>query len=175
MGLPLAAMIVAAVGRLPPAAGALLQELIDVAAIAVALTALLPAGVHTVTMPPADVATARRLYAQHRAVRPLVEQLRAVADTLTAADCDLGPVRALLDRLETELLPHERAEEAELLPIMARALGGPDPTGPLSRTHAEIEHHIGRFRRLLDDLDGTVDPEDVVDLRRLLYGGPPLR
>jgi heavy metal translocating P-type ATPase len=167
MGLSLAAMAVAAAGRLPPAGGALLQELIDVAAIAIALTALLPARVHTVTMAPADVATARRLYAQHRAVRPIVEQVRAVADTL---DDRLEPARALLDRLETDLLPHERAEETELLPIMARALGGADPTGALSRTHAEIEHQTGRLRRILDDLTDTADPEDVVELRRLLYG-----
>ena len=42
MGLSLAAMIVAAVGYLPPAAGALLQEVIDVLAIAIALRAVLP-------------------------------------------------------------------------------------------------------------------------------------
>src|SRR6266545_684383 len=167
MGLSLAAMVAAAAGQLPPAAGALLQELIDVAAIAIALTALLPARSHTVTMRPADITTARRLYAQHRAVRPVVEQVRAVADAL---DHDFQPVRALLDRLETDLLPHERAEEAELLPIMAKALGGADPTGALSRTHAEIEHQTGRLRRILDDLDTTADPEDIVDLRRLLYG-----
>jgi hypothetical protein len=41
----------------------------------------------------------------------------------------------------------------------------------LSRTHAEIEHQVGRLRRLLADLnDETVQPEDVVELRRLLYG-----
>jgi hypothetical protein len=59
---------------------------------------------------------------------------------------------------------------------MAKALGGADPTGALSRTHAEIEHQIGRLRRILDDLDtaaqaeASTEPEDVVELRRLLYG-----
>jgi heavy metal translocating P-type ATPase len=170
MGLSLAAMMVAAAGRLPPAAGALLQELIDVAAIAIALTALLPGRRHTVTMTPADLAAARRLYAEHRAVRPVVEQIRTVADALPAAGGDLRPVRALLERLETQLLPHERAEEAELIPIMTRALGGADPIGALSRTHAEIEHQIVRLRRLLDDLAAPADAEDLVELRRLLYG-----
>jgi heavy metal translocating P-type ATPase len=170
MGLSVAAMVAAAGGRLPPAAGAMLQELIDVAAIAVALTALLPGRLHRVAMPPVDVATARRLYAEHRAVRPVVEQVRSVADGLAGAGCDLGPVRGLLDRLDTDLVPHERAEEAELLPIVARALGGADPTGALSGTHAEIEHQIGRLRHLLADLDGPAEPEDVVELRRLLYG-----
>jgi hypothetical protein len=59
---------------------------------------------------------------------------------------------------------------------MARALGGADPTGALSRTHAEIEHHIARLRRLLSDLDatagtaGAAEPDDIVELRRVLYG-----
>lgn len=44
MGLSLAAMVVAAFGGLPPAAGAILQEGIDVAVIVNALRALLPAG-----------------------------------------------------------------------------------------------------------------------------------
>ncbi len=170
MGLSLAAMLAAAAGQLPPAAGALLQELIDVAAIAIALRAVLPARIHTVAMAPADVLTAQRLYAQHCAVRPVVEQVREVADALATTSCDLDPVRALLDRLENQLLPHERAEENELLPIMAKALGGSDPTAALSRTHAEIEHQIGRLRRIIEDLDATVEPEDVVELRRLLYG-----
>ncbi|HET8659107.1 MAG TPA: heavy metal translocating P-type ATPase [Micromonosporaceae bacterium] len=170
MGLSLAAMTAAAAGWLPPAAGALLQEVIDVAAIGIALAALLPARAHTVAMTPTDVATACQLRTQHSAVRPLVEQVRTVADGLTATGCDLDPVRRLLDRLERELLPHERAEEAELLPIMAKALGSADATAALSRTHAEIEHQVGRLRRVLDDLPATADADDVIDLRRLLYG-----
>jgi soluble P-type ATPase/iron-sulfur cluster repair protein YtfE (RIC family) len=170
MGLSAAAMIAAAAGFLPPAAGALLQEGIDVVAIVIALTALLPARTHTVHMSPADVATAHRLYAEHRDVRPLVERIRTVADTLTDPSHDLRPVHTLLGRLETDLVPHERAEEAELVPIVARALGGADPTGALSRTHAEIEHQVSRLRRMLDDLGGDETPEDVVDVRRLLYG-----
>jgi heavy metal translocating P-type ATPase len=167
MGLSLAAMIAAASGHLPPAAGALLQEVIDVAAIGIALTALLPARAYTVTMAPADIDTARRLYAQHQSVRPIVEQVRAVADTLNRPDRDLEPVRALLGRLQNDLLPHERAEEAELVPILAKTLGGADPTGAISRTHAEIEHYIRRLNRTLD---GATDPDNIADLHRLLYG-----
>ncbi|MEV4703034.1 heavy metal translocating P-type ATPase [Actinoplanes sp. NPDC049316] len=170
MGLSAAAMIVAAAGYLPPAAGALLQEGIDVAAIAIALTALLPGKSHTVAMPPADVATAQRLYAEHREMRPLVEQVRTVADALNTPPYDLGPVRDLLEHLEVELLAHEHAEEAELLPIMARALGGTEVTSGLSRTHAEIDHQVGRLRRTVDDLVEEAEPEDVTDVRRLLYG-----
>ncbi|MFB9176557.1 hemerythrin domain-containing protein [Dactylosporangium sucinum] len=112
----------------------------------------------------------RQLYAQHTAIRPLVERIRAVADDLSVTGGDLEPVRELLDRLETDLLPHERAEEAQLLPIVARALGGPDPVGALSRTHAEIEHQIRRLRRTLPETGNQPEPEDVIDLRAGLYG-----
>ena len=47
MGLSLVAMVAAAAGFLPPAAGAVLQEVIDVLAIGIALRAVLPGAIHT--------------------------------------------------------------------------------------------------------------------------------
>jgi len=171
MALSLAAMVAAAVGLLPPAAGAVLQEVIDVLAMGIALRAVLPGAVHTIAMTPSDVATAHVLRTEHDAMHAVVEQIRAVADGLSTRDSDLVPAHALLDRLERELIPHERADEELLVPLVARALGGSDATASLSRTHAEIEHQVNRLRRLLKDVDNdSVQPEDVVELRRLLYG-----
>ena len=170
MGLSLAAMVAAAAGLLPPAAGAVLQEGIDVLAIGIALRALLPTPLHSVPMSAEDVATARRLREGHDVAIAAVEQVGAVADGLHTHTSDLAPVRALLDRLEAELLPHERDDEAELMPLVARALGG-SATTTMRRTHAEIEHQVSRLRRLLDGIEpGSVAPEDVTELRRLLYG-----
>lgn len=171
MGLSLVAMAAAAVGLLPPAAGAVVQEVIDVLAIGIALRAVLPGKVHTIAMPPEDVATAVKLRAEHDAVLPVIEQIRSVADALSTHHGDLDPVHTLLGRLEGELLPHERADEELLVPLVDRALGGTDATAAMSRTHAEIEHQVGRLRRLLDGLDPhSAEPEDVIELRRLLYG-----
>ncbi|WP_395657873.1 heavy metal translocating P-type ATPase [Nocardioides sp.] len=170
MGLSLVAMGVAAAGLLPPAAGAVLQEVIDVLAIGLALRAVLPGAEHTVTMAAADVELARRLKVEHDATLGVVEQLRAVADGLSTQDRDLAPVRELMDRLERDLLPHERADEELLVPLVSRALGGDAATVALSRTHAEIEHQASRLRRLLAELDDDAQPEDVIELRRLLYG-----
>ena len=171
MGLSVVAMGAAAVGLLPPAAGAILQEVIDILAIAIALRAVLPGAVHSITMAPADVETALELRAEHDAVLPVIEQIRSVADVLSTRDCDLAPVRTLLDRLEGELIPHERADEKLLVPLVDRALGGIDATAALSRTHAEIEHQVSKLRRLIEGLElEAVQPEDVVELRRLLYG-----
>ena len=148
-----------------------MQEVIDVLAIGLALRAVLPGVVHTVAMPPGDVETALRLRAEHDAVLPLIEQIRSTADALSTPDVLLNPVHALLDRLEGELLPHERADEELLVPLVGRALGGTDATAALSRTHAEIEHQVSRLRRLLAGLDiESAQPEDIVELRRLLYG-----
>lgn len=170
MGLSLAAMIAAAAGLLAPAAGAVLQEIIDVLAIGIALRAVIPGKSHTINMAPADIATAHQLKSQHDAMSAVVEQIRAVADTLTTRDPHLAPARTLLYRLETELLPHERADEQLLVPLVARALDGPNATADMSRTHAEIEHLISRLRRLMDGFDEDIRAEDIIELRRLLYG-----
>ena len=55
MGLSLVAMVAAALGLLPPAVGAVPQEVIDVLAIGIALRAVLPGRVHTIAMPPATL------------------------------------------------------------------------------------------------------------------------
>ncbi|GAB3258028.1 heavy metal translocating P-type ATPase [Nocardioides dilutus] len=170
MGLSLIAMAAAAAGFLPPAAGAVLQEGIDVLAIGLALRAVLPGRTHTVTLPPADVTTGHELQAQHDASLPVVEEIRAVADRISGQAPDLAPVRRLLVRLRTDLLAHERADQAQLVPLVARALGEP-ATYALTRTHAEIEHQVARLGRLLDDIpDDSGQPEDLVEVRRLLYG-----
>ncbi|EWS99602.1 ATPase P [Intrasporangium oryzae NRRL B-24470] len=176
MGLSLAAMVMAALGLLPPAAGAVLQEGIDVIALLIALRAVLPGRTHSIAMSEGDIATAQRLRVDHDAVVAAVEGIRAVADALTTRDTTIGPVVALLGRLEHVVLPHERADEELLMPLVARALGG-SATATMSRTHAEIEHQVSRLRRLVDELDGLdgldggeVQPEDVVELRQILYG-----
>jgi hypothetical protein len=54
---------------------------------------------------------------------------------------------------------------------VARTIGGTDPTATMSRMHVEIVHHVEMLDRLLAELppSGPTD-EDVVELRRVLYG-----
>ncbi len=171
MGLSLVAMAAAAAGLLQPAGGALLQEVIDVLAIAIALRAVRPGREHTVVLSHDDADLATRIHADHDRIRGIVEEVRAVADGLDSASADLHDVAALHTTLVTDLLEHERSEEADLLPMMARVLGGPEQLASLSRTHAEIDHQVSRLGRLLQDIGaGSPEPEDVVEVRRLLYG-----
>ena len=171
MGLSLIAMLAAALGYLPPAVGALLQEVIDVLAIAVALRAVLPGKQHSIDMPPADAELTIRLRSEHTAVRAVVEQIRVVADGLDSTPHSLRQLRALLTSLESELLPHEHHEEHELFPVMDKLFGGPDATAALSRTHAEIDLQVMRLHRVLAGFDGeTIDAAELPALRQILYG-----
>lgn len=172
MGLSVAAMGFAAAGWLAPVAGALLQEAIDVAVILNALRAL-TGGRERERLPDESHALGERFREEHAALLPRVESLRTVADrleTLAPAELrrELGVLRAFLDQ---ELVPHERQEDATVYPVVARLLGGDDPTGTMSRAHLEIAHQARLFGRLVDELpEGPLSPEDRADLRRLLYG-----
>jgi heavy metal translocating P-type ATPase len=172
MGLSLAAMIAAAFGYLPPAWGAALQELIDVAVIVNALRAARDTTSAT-RLTAEDAALTRRFSAAQAALRPDIARLLSVADALDAARPadSLAIVRAVHSFLTDDLGPHEQAEDTTLYPVIARVLGGRDPMGTMSRAHIEIAHLIRRLGRLIDDI-GTEGPDedDVVELRRLLYG-----
>jgi heavy metal translocating P-type ATPase len=173
MGLSLAAMGVAAAGLLVPVAGAVLQEAIDVAVIANALRALRAGRAQRRRPPAASVALGQRFRSEHRELLGLVDRVRAVADGLDR----LPPPQALAEStavhrfLVERLLPHEEAEDALLYPVVAELLGGEDPTAPMSRAHAEIAHLTRLLGGVLADLGPAgPEPEDLTDLRRILYG-----
>ena len=63
----------------------------------------------------------------------VVEQIREVADALSEDGPDLTAVRVLMERIDNELLPHERADEALLVPLADRALGGSAATATLQQ------------------------------------------
>ncbi|MBI4455316.1 MAG: cadmium-translocating P-type ATPase [Acidobacteria bacterium] len=172
MSLSVGGMLFALGGRLAPVAGALLQEAIDVAVIMNALRALREGRAEKLKSASA-VEKRDRVKAEHRTLLPKVKQLRMVADRL-----DMLPpeeARAELDNikrfLEEELIPHEKAEDILIYPVVAELIGGEDPTGTMSRAHLEITHLTRLFVRLLEDLPPTgMASEDLRDLRRVLYG-----
>jgi hypothetical protein len=172
MGLSLVAMGFAAAGMLGPVAGALLQEGIDVAAILNALRVLRGGGLLPArhALPAESVA---RLRAEHQELRPVLERIQSLADRLEGLEPrqQKSELLALEGLLNDRLLPHERSDETELYPILARLLGGEDPLGSMSRTHREITH-LGRlYQQRVSDLSGEgPDAAEQRELRRLLYG-----
>ena len=172
MALSLAAMGVAAAGLLPAVWGALLQEGIDVLVILNALRAL-AAPRANVQLGESESSLARRFRDEHVTIRAVIDQLREVADQLSPLEAErsLAQVRDIHRVLALEVAPHELAEQQELYPLLDRVLGGHDATGTMARAHAEIAHQIRLLGQLLDDIGaGPPDGEDIVDLRRLLYG-----
>ncbi|HSU40671.1 MAG TPA: heavy metal translocating P-type ATPase, partial [Polyangiaceae bacterium] len=172
MGLSLVAMSFAAAGYITPVAGAILQEGIDVLVILNALRAL-GEGRFAAPKRPDVTGLAQGLALAHRSLRPHVGELAALAARLDAlappaARAELERVR---DRLENELLPHEREEQRTAYPLLGKMLGDEDPTGPLIQTHHEIHRLTRLFGRLVVQLPPEGPrPEDLRDLRRALYG-----
>ncbi|WP_028230305.1 heavy metal translocating P-type ATPase [Paraburkholderia mimosarum] len=170
MGLSLAAMGFAAAGMLPPLAGAVLQEFIDVAAIANALRALRVPRAGSGSLAPAAAAQLRR---EHARLEPVIEQIRQLADDMpglpaTAVKARLGD---LGDLLTQQLIPHERHDDAQVYPQLAPLLGGDDPLASMSTMHREIIRVTRTLSHMAADLPaGDPDTEWLQEIQRLLYG-----
>jgi heavy metal translocating P-type ATPase len=172
MALSAVAMLAAGGGLLVPVAGAVVQELIDVAVILNALRVLV-GGRALRQAPGIPSETTRRLAGEHRALEPFLDHMRATADALdTLEPAAARAALAEVDRtLREQVLPHERTDESDLYPSLARLLGGQDPMGSMSRTHREIHHLCRLFGRLVADGDPDGPSADERrDLRRVLYG-----
>ncbi|MFD8554290.1 heavy metal translocating P-type ATPase, partial [Streptomyces fradiae] len=174
MVMSLAAMAAAAVGLLPPAVGALLQEGIDVAVILNALRALRVDRAARPAQTPAAEALVHRFAAEHDDLRDVLDSVRAAADRLSGAPGPdaLAAVEETHRLLTERLLPHEYAEEHELYPALAPTLGGPEATATMSRAHTEIERLSRRVATHLElaRASGGLAPGQLDDLRSCLYG-----
>jgi hypothetical protein len=73
--------------------------------------------------------------------------------------------------LVEEILPHEANDERVIYPQMDEILPGEDPLATMSRGHREIFHLVEVFQRQVADLPAKgIEPADITDLRRTLYG-----
>ena len=172
MGLSLLAMLAAIAGWLPPTAGALLQEAIDVAVIVNALRALTGGPAAAPRLDDAAAGLVRRFSREHQALRPELDRIRAAAGALGGGRgaAAMPQIRGVQQWLVSELLPHEDAENRQLYPALRTALGD-DATGTMSRAHVEIHHLVSRLGRLLVEI-GPADPDldDTRELQQVLYG-----
>jgi heavy metal translocating P-type ATPase len=172
MGLSFVGMLFGAFGLLVPVGGAIVQEAIDVTVILNALRALRPDRQTRQRSGPGSH-VGDRFRAEHQEFVPHLQRIRTVADRLETyapaeAMAELERIRwFLLERL----VQHEQEEEAAVYPVVAKLMGGEDPMGTMERAHMEIEHLARVFAHLLADLppEGPT-AEDLVDLRRVLYG-----
>lgn len=174
MALSLAAMVIAALGWLPPVAGALLQEGIDVAVILNALRALRGNPDLEVELSAQTEDMLRQFSAEHDELRDTVDLLREAADRLvTGTDAvALESVIRANTFLVNRILPHEQAEESHLYPALARPLGSGEATATMSRTHAEIRRLSDRIAAHIElaRASGGIQPDQRDDLLACLYG-----
>jgi heavy metal translocating P-type ATPase len=163
------AMAFAAVGWLPPVAGALTQEAIDVAVILNALRALSPG--HTSGRRTMPSAAAGSLHSDHEQLEPTLDRLREIADALDQSE-GAGAVAMIseADRIvANEIVTHERDDESQVYPRVAKYLADRHGLGAMSRAHREIIHLSRLLRRLADGLSpADIDPYLIRDAQRVI-------
>jgi iron-sulfur cluster repair protein YtfE (RIC family) len=103
---------------------------------------------------------------EHAHLRPHLDELDAVADTLDSWT-DETPARldAILDFLRGHLVPHARAEEDVLYPAVERAMGAPGATATMVADHREIVRRTDELA-----VGAATGPAAASTLRRQLYG-----
>ena len=169
MTLSAVAMAFAAIGWLPPVAGALTQEVIDVAVILNALRALSPG--HAIGRPTMPIAAASSLQADHEQLEPTLNRLREVADALDQAEAASAVAMiSEADRIVTnKIVTHERDDESQVYPRVAGYLADRHGLGAMSRAHREIIHLSRLLKRLADGLrPEDIDPYLIRDAQRVI-------
>jgi len=169
MALSGVAMGFAAFGWLAPVAGALTQELIDVAVILNALRALGPGRGRPSHVLPAKMA--RELRREHRVLELELDELRAITDALDDADAQEA-VKLIAQAhkvVEQAVVAHERADETKLYPRLTKYLADGHGLSAMSRAHREILHLARLLGRLADGLRAEdVDKYLIHDAQRVI-------
>ena len=169
MGLSALAMAVTAVGYLPPIAGAVAQEIIDVAVILNALRALTPGRRPRGHKMPSTVGAALRL--DHGRVEAALDRLREIADALDHATPEqAGMLIRQADKIvEQQIVEHERNDESAVYPRVAKFLADHHGLGAMSRAHREIIHLARLLSRIADGLvPSEIDRYLIRDGQRII-------
>lgn len=169
MGLSALAMLAATFGWLMPVPAAIVQEVIDVAVILNALRALTPAYGHAGRS--MTSAAGRELHRDHLALIGYLDRLRSIADGLDDATHENGA--ALIAEankvIQEQVVAHERDDEGNVYPRLARILRESHSLSAMSRAHREILHLARLLARVADDLPSEkVDRYLIRDAQRII-------
>jgi len=169
MGLSGVAMGFAAAGLLPPIAGALTQEVIDVAVILNALRALTSG--HKLGHRKMPAAAAMTLRQDHERMETALDRLREIADGLDSAEGQSAVTLILEadDIVSRQIVEHERKDERAVYPRVSKFLADHHGLGAMSRAHREIIHKARLLRRLADGLTAAdADHYLIRDAQRVI-------
>jgi heavy metal translocating P-type ATPase len=169
MALSALAMVAATVGWLAPVPAAIVQEVIDVTVIVNALRALTPARRGNRYVMPADTGAA--LHHDHVVLRQNLDRLKAITDALDDAALESAP--ALIAEangiVQTQIVEHERDDEGNIYPKLAKLLADGHGLSAMSRAHREILHLSRLLGRIVEDLPlEKVDHYLVRDAQRVI-------
>ena len=110
---------------------------------------------------------------EHQELLPKIERIRHVADSVGVL-----PIGALYEQvvethafLSRELIPHAKAEDAALYPVVARVMGAPEATATMRHDHVEVAGLVDELGAMEPELSGiTLSFAAERALRRILYG-----
>jgi heavy metal translocating P-type ATPase len=169
MGLSTLAMLAATFGWLLPVPAAIVQELIDVAVILNALRALTPA--HGRAGRRMTAADGRELHRDHLALIGHLDRLRSIADALDDATPSSGAalIAEANKLVQRQVVVHERDDEGNIYPRLARILQESHSLSAMSRAHREILHLARLLARVTEDLPTEkVDRYLIRDAQRVI-------
>jgi hemerythrin-like domain-containing protein len=117
--------------------------------------------------------TTQPLRDEHKELLPRIESLKDTADSMTEEGSQgfRARVHDAYDFLAHHLLPHARAEEEALYPVVAKAMNAPQGTATMTRDHVEVAKLVRELGDSLLRLEApSLNHRDVLNLRRILYG-----
>ena len=169
MALSMLAMLAAMVGWLLPVPAALAQEGIDVAVILNALRALRPA--HRGASRTIPAAAGRTLRRDHAALGRSLDRLRSISDHLDEASPETAAalITEANNVVQQEVVEHERDDEGNVYPKLAKVLAGGYGLSAMSRAHREILHLARLLAKLVEDLPSEkIDHYLIRDAQRVI-------
>src|SRR5512133_2853009 len=108
---------------------------------------------------------------EHAELLPHLESLLAAAIVVEGIDDEVPAVLdTVLAFLRDSLIPHARAEDAALYPVVEQVMNAPGATATMSRDHLEVVRLTANLERLRDSLQGPPNLESRRELQRTLYG-----
>jgi heavy metal translocating P-type ATPase len=169
MALSIVAMLAGTFGWLTPVPAAIIQEVIDVAVILNALRALSPGrGTARRSM---TAEAGRELHHNHVALIGNLDRLRSIVDALDDAVPErAATLIAAANRIvQDQVVVHERDDEGNVYPQLARVLRESHGLSAMSRAHREILHIARLLGRVAEDLPTEkVDRYLIRDAQRLI-------
>jgi soluble P-type ATPase len=152
MGLSLVAMAAATLGWLAPVPAAVVHEVIDVAVILNALRALTSGrarGGRRIS--PEE---GRQLHRNHQSLIRELDRLRAIVDALDDVEPAHGAslIAEANGLVQQYVVTHERDDEGQIYPQLAKILQENHSLSAMSRAHREILHLARLLARLAEDL-----------------------